>query len=282
VAVKKTAKKTAKKAVKKTAKSAAVKSATKVSAKRTVKKSAVKKSAVKKSAVKKSAVKKSAVKKSAVKKSVKRSAKKTSRSSTSTFVVPAVPVSASRPGVRSVNTSPTTEKTVSTYVSEVSVNENKKSSNRVVLAVLAGIVILALVVVSRNSSATKGAQSAATPVASAATSESSPSASTEASTPAVPSAGHLAPVGIVAHYTASGATIFWATPSDSTGITNYNIEIQCNGGTWKLISTVPATQLSMDVTKSATNGWCSFRVSTVYSDGTVTGGKVFGLPGQYA
>ena len=153
---------------------------------------------------------------------------------------------------------------------------------------MAGIVLLALVVVSRNSSTTKSATTEPTPAASSAaatTPEASAPASTEASTPAspsAPSAGHAEPVGIVAHYTATGATIFWVAPSDATGITNYNVEIRANGGTWKLISTVPASQLSMDITKGDTAGWSSFRVSSVYSDGTVVGGKVFGLPGQYA
>jgi len=48
-----------------------------------------------------------------------------------------------------------------------------------------------------------------------------------------------------------------------------------------LISTVPASQLSLDITKSDTAQWSSFKVSTVYDDGTVVGGKVFGLPGQW-
>ena len=107
-------------------------------------------------------------------------------------------------------------------------------------------------------------------------------ASTGASTPASPSAGHAEPMGIGAHLTATGATIFWVAPRDATGITNYNVEIQANGGTWKLISTVPASQLSMDITIGDTAGWSSFRVSSVYSDGTVVGGKEFGLSGQYA
>jgi hypothetical protein len=90
---------------------------------------------------------------------------------------------------------------------------------------------------------------------------------------------HAAPLGIVAHYTSTGATIFWQTAMDAT---NFNIEVASNGGAWKLISTVPASQLSLDVTKGATDGWTSFRVSAVYADGKVVAGKVFGLPGQYA
>jgi len=93
---------------------------------------------------------------------------------------------------------------------------------------------------------------------------------------------HAAPVGIVAHYTATGATIFYGAPTGVTGLTNFNIEIASNGGAWKLVSTVPATQLSLDITKGAVDGWSSFRVSAVYSDGMVIAGKIFGLPGQYS
>jgi hypothetical protein len=69
---------------------------------------------------------------------------------------------------------------------------------------------------------------------------------------------------------------------ETSGLSNYNVEIRSNGGAWKLISTVPSSQLSIDITKGDANGWSSFRVSSVYSDGQVIGGKVFGLPGQYA
>jgi hypothetical protein len=48
-----------------------------------------------------------------------------------------------------------------------------------------------------------------------------------------------------------------------------------------LISTVPATQTSLDITKNSADGWSSFRVSAVYGSGSV-GGLVFGLPGQYS
>ena len=117
----------------------------------------------------------------------------------------------------------------------------------------------------------------ATPAAS-----TSPSADSTAASTSTTTAGALAPVGIVAHYTSTGATIFWKADAAATGLTNFNIEVSSNAGAWKLISTVPATQTSLDITKQGTNGWMSFRVSAVYSDGTVVAGKVFGLPGQYA
>ncbi|MEI6407013.1 MAG: hypothetical protein WCO85_05740 [Actinomycetes bacterium] len=106
------------------------------------------------------------------------------------------------------------------------------------------------------------------------------SASPAATSAAV--ASHEAPANIIAQYTSKGATIYWQTPASSDGLSNYNVEISANGGKWKLISTVPASQLSLDVTKGAATGWTSFRVSSVYSDAQTISGKVFGLPGQFS
>jgi len=104
-----------------------------------------------------------------------------------------------------------------------------------------------------------------------------------ATTPASASAASdLAPVGIVAHYTATGATIFWSPAPGATGLTTYNVEASNSGGAFKLIATIPATQLSLDVTKGGTTGWTSFKISAVYSDGNTVAGKIFGLPGQFA
>jgi len=92
------------------------------------------------------------------------------------------------------------------------------------------------------------------------------------------------PTGIVAQYTnsdKSAATIFWKAPASTDGVTGYAIQIQRNGGARADLSSTPATQFSLDITKSDTSGWTSFIVQTVYSDGTVTDGKVFGLPGQW-
>ena len=99
---------------------------------------------------------------------------------------------------------------------------------------------------------------------------------------AASAATDLAPVGIVAHYTATGATIFWFPAQGATGLTTYNVEASSSGGAFKLIATVPATQISLDVTKNGTDGWTSFKISAVYSDGSIVSGKVFGLPGQFA
>ena len=270
-------------AVKKTAKKSAKKSAKKTSAKKSAAKRVVKKSAVKKTA--KRAVKKSAVKKTA-KRVVKKSSKKTAKRSSSTFVVPAVPTSTNRSNFQSSSVTNRPARTPGASV-PASVTTNSSSSKRVVTAVVIAVVLIALLVVSRNgSTTTESAAPQATTSAEASQepmTEASAEASAEASEAAtVVDGGGSEPVGIVAQYTASGATIFWKAPADGTTAANYNVEIRSNGGDWKLISTVPATQFSLDITKGDTAGWCSFRVSTVLEDGTVVGGKVFGLPGQYA
>ena len=275
MAVKKTAKKTAKKT---SAKKSAKKSAAKRVVKRVVKKSAVKKTA------------KKAVKKSAVKKTAKKSAKKSAKRSSSTFIVPAVPVSSNRSNFQSSSVTSRPARTPGASV-PASVTTNSSSSKRVVTAVVIAVVLIALLVVSRNgSTTTESAAPEATASAEASQgsmAEESAEPTTEASAEASEAAtvvdgGGSEPVGIVAQYTATGATIFWKAPADGRMAANYNVEIRSNGGDWKLISTVPATQFSLDITKGDTTGWCSFRVSTVLEDGTVVGGKVFGLPGQYA
>ena len=95
---------------------------------------------------------------------------------------------------------------------------------------------------------------------------------------------HEAPTGIVAHYTATGATVFWNAPSAFDGLTGYTIELSVSNGPWKVVSTVPATQLKYDITKadSAAGTWTSVRVSSVYSDSQTAAGKVFGLPGLFS
>jgi hypothetical protein len=95
------------------------------------------------------------------------------------------------------------------------------------------------------------------------------------------------PEGIVAHATSTGATILWKAPATATGLTSYNVEASANGGAYAMLATVPATQLSLNITKGDTAGWTSFKVSAVYSGGatavgtTVLGKNAFGLSGQY-
>lgn len=245
------------------------------------KKKAVKKTvkkAVKKTAAKKSTAKKSTAKK-AVKKTAKKAVKRAAKSAASSYKVPAVPARSS--STKKISTDSTPVK--SAGLTSVKTAPAKKKSSRTTVTILAAIVLIALLVVSRNGSNSNSTstETKASPSASSSQSESMESNSPAAS-PEAASAGHGAPQGIVAHYNSKGATIYWTAPAESEGISNYQIEISSNGGEFKVASTVPASQLSLDIAAGDTTGWCSFRVSTVYSDGKVVGGKVFGLPGQWS
>ncbi len=300
MAVKKT---TAKKSVAK--KATAKKSAPKKAASRatttkkaTVKKTAVKKAAVKKTA-KKSVAKKTAKKAVAKKTAVKRPAKKTakriaSKKSVETIVIPEAPISAQRsarveivstPAPISVASTPPKTPTPPPVSAEIRPVPEKKpgASGRVVFAVVVGIILLGLIVWAKGNNSNSNAKPSPTPTATAsATPTDSASPTPSATDTSATIAAHEAPQGVVAHYTSSGATIFWKAPTAVDGLTGYNVEISVSNGPWKLISTVPATQLSLDVKKDSTAGWTSFKVSSVYADSQTVAAKAFGLPGTYS
>ena len=151
-------------------------------------------------------------------------------------------------------------------------------SNRVVLAVVVGLLALGAIVLSKGSTSsdTPKAEESATPAASA-----SASASTSESASATTVSTTAAPLGIVAKYNADGATIFWNATTAADGLKGYSVEFRANGGTWTEVATVGTDVTKYDITKSDTNGWTSFKISAVYTDGQKAEGKVFGLPGQY-
>lgn len=280
VAVKKaTAKKSAAKKPAAVKKATAKKPATKKSAavkKAPVKKALVKKSAPKKAVAKKPVAKKTAIKKRAAKKkAIKRGAKPVEK-----FIVPPVPVpSISRTPRVEVSTIPAP---VRIPVPAPTPTKKEGASGRVVFAVVVGIIILGLIVWSKSNGSNSG--DIAKPLPTATATESAIPTPTPTPTESVVATitAHEAPQGVVAQYTATGATIFWKAPTAVDGLTGYNIEISLSNGPWKLISTVPATQMSLDVTKGDTTGWTSFRVSSVYSDSQTASAKAFGLPGSYS
>ena len=305
-------------AVKKAAKKSAVKKAPvkKVAAKKApVKKVAVKKAAVKKVAAKRVAksapvenaadtpafIKSGVTKKVVAKKTVakKAVAKKVAKKVVAPLVIPAIvpaPVVfiSSETPLAPVAYSAKPAPTVVTSVTPKAPVPAQKSSSRVVLWVIIGVVAIAALVVARDhkpgrNNSDRPSTAVMTPIPSATpTDTSSPtamapapsSAPTGAST--TPSTSEPAPVGIVAHYTSTGATIFWSPAAGAIGLTTYNVAAAANGGAFKLIATIPATQLSLDVTERDTVGWTSFKISAVYSDGKTVAGKIFGLPGQYS
>ena len=256
-------------ATKKVAKKAAKKVAKKAPAKKVAKKAA-KKAPAKKVAAKK--VTKKAAKKAPAKKVAKKVAKKApaKRAAASKVVVPPVPVSPTSAAPKVVETKPV----VAAPASQTPVAKKQGGSNRVVLAVVVGILALGAIVLSKGSNSSTTPDSSATPTESA-------SATASASASASASTMTAAPLGIVAHYTATGATIFWNATTAAEGLKGYSIEISHNGGAFAEVATVGTDVTKFDVTKGDTNGWSSFKVSAVYNDGAKAEGKVFGLPGQY-
>ncbi len=294
MAVKKaTAKKSVAKkvSVKKAAPKRAMSKATtvkKVAKKSTVKKSVakkattkpLKKSPSKKAAAKATTRKKATTKKAATKKSV-------AKKSTETIVIPEAPILASRNArVEIVSTpmaaapAPILTPTVPASVPNAQ-SQKPGASNRVIFAVVVGIILLGLIVWAKGHNSNSASKATTTPTATSTPTPSvtptpTPSDTTETLT------AHEAPQGVVAHYTSTGATVFWKAPTALQGLSGYNVEISVSNGPWKLISTVPATQLSLDVTKENGNGWTSFKVSSVYTDSETIAAKAFGLPGTYS
>ena len=284
MAVKKTAKKAAKKSPAK--KTAAKKSPAKkaVAKKKVVKKTAAKKPVAKKTA-KKSAVKKTA-KRAVAKKSVaKKSAKKVAKKATvkkvakkapakrvvkkAAVAVTSAPVAAPKPVVAAPAAAP---KPVAA--------PKQSTSNRTAWFVVIGIAVLVAIVWSK--SAGKEGDDAAAPAPSISQSaEPSASASATESTGTAIAAVE-APTKFVALKSADGLKLRWIAPTAVDGLTGYNVEIRANGkGDWTVIATVPADQLTQNVTKASDSGWTQFRVSSVYSDGQTASATAFGIPGEF-
>ena len=257
-------------------KSAAKKTVAKKStAKKTVANKTVKKSAVKKSAAKKT-VKKSAVKKTAAKKTVKKSAAKKRATSASSVVIPPVPSSSSL-GAGRVDVSSTPKvasKSAPTKPSAPTSAPKQGASGKVLAAIIVGIILLAVVVVTRPDSGSDDATPA--PAASASPMASEEPTSEETSAPV---AAVEAPGNAVINWKDKAQTIMtltWKAPAASAGLTGYKVETRINDGDWVVKATVPATQFAYDFTKVSEDGETAFRVSSVYSDGQEVAADSFG------
>ena len=270
-------------AVKKSAAKKAV--AKKSTAKKSVAKKTVKKAAVKKSAAKKT-VKKSAVKKSAAKKTVKKSATKKRAVSASSVVIPPVP-SSSTLGAGRVDVSSTPKpaaKSVSAPVKPAASSSAPKqgASGKVLAAIIVGIILLAVVVITRPDSGSDEATPAPAASASAMPSEE-PTAEPTSEETSAPVAAVEAPkaIGNWKDAAKSVMTISWKAPAASAGLTGYKVEIRVNRGEWAVKSEVPADQLSIDFSKTDSMGETAFRVSSIYSDGQEAEGNTFGFAGVF-
>jgi hypothetical protein len=280
VAVKK--KPAAKKAAVK--KSAAKKTvAKKKTVKKAVAKKTIKKSAVKKSAAKKT-VKKSAVKKSAAKKTVKKSATKKRAKSASSVVIPAVPSSSSLSAGRvDVSSTPKVASQSAPVKPSTSASAPKQgASGKVLAAIIVGIILLAVVVVTRPDSGSDDAMPA--PAASeSAMPTAEPSAEPTTEETSAPVAAVEAPkaIGNWKDAAKSVMTISWKAPAATAGLTGYKVEVRVNRGEWAVKSEVPADQLSIDFSKTDSMGETAFRVSSIYSDGQEAEGNTFGFAGVF-
>ena len=112
--------------------------------------------------------------------------------------------------------------------------------------------------------------------------EPTESATADATESPAPVAAVEAPSKFVALKSADGLKLRWIAPMATDGLTGYNVEVRANGaGDWTVIATVPADQLTQNVTKSGDAGWTQFRVTSVYSDGQSASATVFGIPGEF-
>jgi hypothetical protein len=284
VAVKKKAavkKKTAaKKVVKKAAKKAPAKK--KAAAKKITKKAPARKKAAAKKVTKKAAKKAPARKKVAKKSAAKKS------TSASRIVIPPVPLGGSKSASR-VNVS-TTPAPVKSAPAKPSAAPKQGTSPRVLIAAIIGIALLAVIVISRPASNNDDAAPAATPTATASESaapemseEATPAASESASTEAV--AAVEAPGRFIGNWKDAAKSVMvitWKAPTATAGLTGYKFEVRSGMGEWKESGMLPATQLSVELTKGSADGSTSFRVSSVYSDGQMAAAKAFGFAGQFA
>ena len=257
-------------AVKKTAKKAAKKSAAK---KKSPAKKAVakKKSPAKRAVAKKAVAKKKTVKKAAVKKTAKKAVakKKVAKKAPAKRVVKKAAVavtSAPRPVA-----APTPAKPVAA--------PKQSTSTRTAWLVVIGIAALAIIVWSQSSEMDSDDAAPAPSMSQSAEPSATPSESEE---PAAPVTAVEAPTKFVALNAEGGLKLRWVAPMAVEGLTGYNVEIRANGaGDWTVIATVPADQLTQNVSKASDSGWTQFRVSSVYSDGQTASATAFGIPGEF-
>jgi hypothetical protein len=157
----------------------------------------------------------------------------------------------------------------------------QSTSARTAWLVVIGIAALAIIVWSQSSS--KDSDDAAPAPSASQSAEPSASATpTESEEPATAVAAVEAPSKFVALNSEGGLKLRWVAPMAVEGLTGYNVEIRANGtGDWTVIATVPADQLTQNVSKASDSGWTQFRVSSVYSDGQTASATAFGIPGEF-
>ena len=275
-------------AVKKTAKKAAKKTAAKKSpAKKAVAKKKTAKKAVAKRAVSKKTAKKSSAKKTATKRAVKKTAKKSVAKKVAKKTVKKAPAKrvVKKATTTRVTSAPAAISTPAKPVAPVAAAKpvaapKASTSNRTAWIVVIGIVALVAIVWSQSSGSDSDDAAKPTPsMSETAEPTAEPSATESTGTPVT---DVEAPTKFVALSSADGLKLRWIAPTAIDGLTGYNVEIRANGaGEWTVIATVPADQLTQNVTKASDSGWTQFRVSSVYSDGQTASATAFGIPGEF-
>ena len=284
MAVKKKAatKKVAKKKVAKKAPAKKAPAKKKSAAKKVAKKAPAKKKAAAKKVVKKAPAKKKVAKKAAKTAPAKKKSAAKKSTSASKIVIPPVPLGGSK-GASRVNVS-TTPSPAKPSPAKPSAAPKQGTSPRVLIAAIIGIALLAIIVISRPASTTDDAAPVATESAAPEmTEEATPEASEPATTE--PVAAVEAPGRFIGNWKdaeKSVMVITWRAPAATAGLTGYKFETRSGMGEWKESGALPATQLSIELTKGSADGSTSFRVSSVYSDGQIATAKAFGFSGQFA
>jgi hypothetical protein len=273
---KKTTKKVAKKSVAK--KAVAKKSVAKKTTKKVAKKAVAKKAVAKKAVAKKSTAKKAVAKKRTVKKAP-------TKKTTSTVVIPPVPSTGSAKRVN-VSTTPAKPAVTPAAPTKPSAAPRQQSSKSVLLAVLLGIAILAGIAYSQsssNDSTTPAPVASESPAAEATESASAEPSATESTESAAPVASGDAPSRFIGNWKDAAHSVLvltWKAPAGE--VTGYKVEINVGQSGWKEVAEIPATELRAEVTKSSSDSWTQFRVSAVYSDGSIGTAKAFGFNGTFA
>jgi hypothetical protein len=152
----------------------------------------------------------------------------------------------------------------------------------VLAAIIVGIILLAVVVITRPDNGSDEATPAPAASASAMPSEE-PTAEPTSEETSAPVAAVEAPkaIGNWKDAAKSVMTISWKAPAASAGLTGYKVEVRVNRGEWAVKSEVPADQLSIDFSKTDSMGETAFRVSSIYSDGQEAEGNTFGFAGVF-
>jgi hypothetical protein len=273
-------KKTAKKSVAK--KSPAKKTAAKKTAAKKVAKKSVAKKAAPKKVAKKAVAKKAVAKKAVAKKKV---AKSTSakKAATASVVVPPVPATGS--ARVNVSTTPVPPKPAGKPAAPVA-KPRQGASAKTLFAVLIGVIVLAAIVISNSERDDDDDAPVVNPSISAmaepTTAESTAAEPTTENTVAPAASTGEAPSRFIGNWKDSSKSVMvitWKAPAGE--VKGYKVETRSNMGAWNVVSEVSSTTYSAEFAKTAEDGSTSFRVSAVYSDGSLGVAKAFGFAGQF-